>query len=163
MHRARGMIETRCPTRLAVHADLDVLLRRHAGEHSTRELRALMVLKMSGLSVACERVLQRLDAERRLHRDRQLPRQHAPREPVEHHREIDEAWLISRPPSSWRRSGSQTQRPSKHRVGPLRHVEPPRSDPLHHRPARGKRSINRGRSSQAKRGPKKSGRSTDQF
>jgi putative transposase len=36
---------------------------------------------------------------------------------------------------------------------------PPRSDPLHHRPARGKRSINRGRSSQANRGPKKPGRS----
>jgi hypothetical protein len=36
---------------------------------------------------------------------------------------------------------------------------PPRSDPLHHRPARGKRRINRGRSSQARRGPKKPGRS----
>jgi len=41
-------------------------------------------------------------------------------------------------------------------------VEPPRSDPLHHRPARGKRRINRGRSSQAKRGPKKLGRSNSQ-
>ena len=44
-------------------------------------------------------------------------------------------------------------------AGPLRYVGPPRSDPLHHRPARGKRRKRRGQSSQTKRGPKKLGRS----
>ena len=47
----------------------------------------------------------------------------------------------------------------RQRVGPLRYVGPPRSDPLHHRPARGKRRQNRGWTSQANRGPKKPGRS----
>jgi putative transposase len=55
--------------------------------------------------------------------------------------------------------GAKTQRCDRQRVGSLRYAEPPRSDPLHHRPARGKRRINRGRSSQARRGPKKPGRS----
>jgi hypothetical protein len=36
-------------------------------------------------------ILQRLDAERCLHCDRQPPRQHAAAEPVEHHGQVDEA------------------------------------------------------------------------
>jgi hypothetical protein len=43
------------------------------------------------LAVTRQRLLQRLDAERCVHRDRQTPRQDPPREPVEHDREIDEA------------------------------------------------------------------------
>ena len=54
---------------------------------------------------------------------------------------------------------SKTQRRGRQRAGSLRYVGPPRSDPLHHRPARGKRRMRRGRTSQANRGPKKLGRS----
>src|SRR5207253_7255429 len=43
------------------------------------------------LAVASKSVLKRLDAERRLHRDRYPPRQHATAEPIEHNGQIDEA------------------------------------------------------------------------
>src|SRR5680860_508748 len=51
------------------------------------------------------------------------------------------------------------QQDDQRRGGPLRYVEPPRSTPSHNRPARGKRRQQQGWSSQAKRGPKKPGRS----
>jgi hypothetical protein len=41
--------------------------------------------------VTSQGILQRLDTERRLHRDRQSPRQHAAAEPIEHDRQIDKA------------------------------------------------------------------------
>ena len=41
--------------------------------------------------MASKSVLKRLDAERRLHRDRDPPRQHATAEPIEHNGQIDEA------------------------------------------------------------------------
>ena len=58
--------------------------------------------------------------------------------------------------------GSKTQRRGRQRAGPLRYVGPPRSDPLHHRPARGKQRQKPRWSPQANRGPKKQGRSDRQ-
>src|SRR6202167_2982821 len=69
------------PGALAVHADRDAVVGQHAGEGRARELRALVGVEDLGLAVASKRVLQRLDAERRFHRDRYAPRQHAPAEP----------------------------------------------------------------------------------
>src|SRR5450432_4259126 len=78
------------PCAFAVHADLDVLGREHAGEGGSRELRALIGVEDFGPAMGRQSLLQRLDAEGGLHRDRYPPRQHPPREPVEHDREIDE-------------------------------------------------------------------------
>src|SRR5580704_4484181 len=52
---------------------------------------ALIGVEDLRLAMAGERVLKRLDAECRLHRDRYAPRQHATAEPVEHDSQIDEA------------------------------------------------------------------------
>jgi hypothetical protein len=49
--------------------------------------------------------------------------------------------------------------PAERRGRALRYMEPPRSAPSHNRPARGNRRQQQGWSSQAKRGPKKLGRS----
>src|SRR6478736_5370242 len=62
-----------------------------AGERRAGELAALIVVEDLRLAMAGERVLKRLDAECRLHRDRYAPRQHATAEPVEHDSQIDEA------------------------------------------------------------------------
>ena len=79
------------PGALAIHADRDVILDEHAGEGRARKLAALIGVEDLRPSVPGQSVLQRLDAERGLHRDGHPPRQHAPREPVEHHGKIDEA------------------------------------------------------------------------
>jgi hypothetical protein len=46
--------------------------------------------------------------------------------------------------------------------GPLRHVEPPRSTPSHHRSARDRKRQKPGRLPQVKRGPKKTGQVKEQ-
>src|SRR6266498_1470890 len=79
------------PGALAVHADGDGVFDQHAGEGRPRELATLIRVEDLRLAVASESVFERLDAERRLHRDRYAPRQHATAEPIEHDRQIDEA------------------------------------------------------------------------
>ena len=67
------------------------LLGEHAGEGCAGELRALVGVEDLRLAVTSQGILQRLDAERRLHRDRQPPRQNPAAEPIEHDGEVDEA------------------------------------------------------------------------
>jgi hypothetical protein len=55
------------------------------------ELRALIGVEDLGPAMPGERFVQRLDAERRLHGDRQSPGQNPAAEPVDHRGEIDEA------------------------------------------------------------------------
>src|ERR1700683_1333660 len=77
------------PGALAVHADGDLVFGQYAGECRASELAALIGVEDLRLAVTSQSILQRLDAERRLHRDRQPPRQHATAEPVEDNGEID--------------------------------------------------------------------------
>src|SRR5450631_4621591 len=65
------------PGALAVHAVGDPVFDQHAGECRAGELAALIGVADLRIAVASESVLERLDAERRLHRDRYAPRQHA--------------------------------------------------------------------------------------
>src|SRR4029077_7436572 len=63
------------PNALAVHADSDPVFDQHAGECRAGELAALIGVAYLRIAVASESILKRLDAERRLHRDRYAPRQ----------------------------------------------------------------------------------------
>ena len=63
----------------------------HAGEGRASELRAEVGIEDVRLAVTSHSILQRLNAERRLHGDRYAPRQHATAEPIEHNGQIDEA------------------------------------------------------------------------
>src|SRR2546430_895515 len=78
------------PGALAVHADGDRVSDQYVSECRAGELTALIRVEDLRLAVARESVLQRLDAERRLHRDRDTPRQHATAEPIEHDGQVDE-------------------------------------------------------------------------
>jgi hypothetical protein len=79
------------PSSLAVHADRDLPATERAGECSTSELAALVGVEDLRLAEPRQRFFERFDAERRLHRDRQPPRQHTAAEPVDHRRQIHEA------------------------------------------------------------------------
>src|SRR6266478_6580514 len=61
------------PSPFAVHADGDRVFDQHASECRAGELAALIRVEDVGLAVMSESVLKRLDAERRLHRDRYAP------------------------------------------------------------------------------------------
>ena len=58
------------PSAPAVHADGDLAFDQHASERHAGELAALIRVEDLRLAMAGESVLQRLDAECRLHRDR---------------------------------------------------------------------------------------------
>ena len=58
------------PRAFAVHADRDAIFDQQAGERSASELRTLVGVEDLRLAVLRQRLLQRLDAECRLHRDR---------------------------------------------------------------------------------------------
>src|SRR5205823_4720071 len=79
------------PGALTVHADGDPVVGEHTGEGRSGELRALIGVEDLRLAVLGQRLLQRLDAERRLYLDRHAPRQHATTEPIENDSQIDEA------------------------------------------------------------------------
>src|SRR5882672_1847515 len=79
------------PSSFAIHADGDAVFGEDAGKGRTGELRALVGVEDFRPAVTRESIFQRLDAEGRLHRDRQPPRQNTTGRPVEHHGEIDEA------------------------------------------------------------------------
>src|SRR5260370_1077381 len=72
------------PGALAVHADCDAVLDQHAGEGGAHELRALVRVEGLRLTVLCQRLLQRLNAEFRLHCDRHPPCQNPATEPLDH-------------------------------------------------------------------------------
>src|SRR5882724_2779921 len=79
------------PSSFAIHADGDAVFGEDAGKGRTGELRALVGVEDFRPAVTRESIFQRLDAEGRLHRDGQPPRQDTTGRPVEHHGEIDEA------------------------------------------------------------------------
>src|SRR5882672_11902194 len=79
------------PSALAVHADRNAVVGEHTSECLAGELRALVGIEDVRLAMTSQGVLQRLDAERRLHRDRYAPRQYATAEPIEHDSQIDGA------------------------------------------------------------------------
>jgi hypothetical protein len=54
------------------------------------ELAALIGIEDLRLAVLAQRLFEHLDAERRLHRDRDAMGEHAPAEDVDHRREVDE-------------------------------------------------------------------------
>src|SRR6195256_3071796 len=81
------------PSPFAIHADGDAVVGEDAGEGRTGELRALVGVKDSRPAVTRESILQRLDAEGRLHRDRQPPRQDTTGRPIEHDSEVNETAL----------------------------------------------------------------------
>src|SRR5256886_7391228 len=62
------------PCSFAIHADRDAVAGERAGEGRAGELRALVGIEDFGLAVTSEGVLQCLDAEGRLHRDRKSTR-----------------------------------------------------------------------------------------
>src|SRR5208283_1412668 len=65
------------PSPFAVHADRNAVVGEYAGECRAGELRALVGIEDVRLAVPSQGILQRLDAECRLHGDRYAPRQHA--------------------------------------------------------------------------------------
>src|SRR6516165_7076868 len=70
------------PRASAVHADRNLVLDQDVGEGVTRELAALVRVEDLRIAMTGQRLLQRLDAECRLHRDRHAPRQNPAAEPV---------------------------------------------------------------------------------
>jgi MFS family permease len=62
------------PGSFAVHADGDAVVGKQAGEGRAGELRALVGVEYFRPAVASQGIFQSLDAEGRLHRDRQPPR-----------------------------------------------------------------------------------------
>src|SRR4051812_42130481 len=61
------------PRTLAVHADRNAVVGEYAGEGRAGELRALVGIEDVRPAVTRQGILQRLDAERRFHRDRYAP------------------------------------------------------------------------------------------
>src|SRR5450432_2783985 len=58
------------PASLAVHRDADAVPVEQSGELAARELAALIGVEDLRLAVSSDRLLDRLSAERRVHRDR---------------------------------------------------------------------------------------------
>src|ERR1700692_2891200 len=61
-----------CP--FAIHADSDAMAGKQTSERRARELRTLVGVEDFRPAMTSESILQRLDAEGRLHRNRQPPR-----------------------------------------------------------------------------------------
>src|SRR5271170_6509745 len=76
---------------LAVHADTHAAGLQLINEIPTRELHALIGVKDLRLAITICRVLQGFDAERRLHPNRQTPRQDTAAEPIHHRDQIHKA------------------------------------------------------------------------
>src|SRR6202163_2665270 len=79
------------PSSFAIHADGDAVVGEDTGKRCSGDRRALVGVEDARPAMTSESILQRLDAEGRLHRDRQPPRQNTTCRPVQHHGEIDEA------------------------------------------------------------------------
>src|SRR5262249_58774096 len=70
------------PRAPAVHADRNLVLDQDVGEGETRELPALVRVEDLRIAMTGQRLLQRLNAEYRLHPDRRAPRRNPAAEPV---------------------------------------------------------------------------------
>src|SRR5712672_848024 len=79
------------PSSFAIHADSDAVVGENAGKGRTGKLRALVGVDDFRPAMTRESILQCLNAEGRLHRDRQPPGQNTTCRPIEHDGEIDEA------------------------------------------------------------------------
>ncbi len=79
------------PRALAVHADGDSIPGERADQGLAGELRALIRNEYLRLAVLGQSLLQRLDAEIGLDRDRRAMQRNAPGETVDDRREIDKA------------------------------------------------------------------------
>lgn len=79
------------PGPLAIHADGDLMGFQQVCEGHARKLADLIRVEDFGLAVFCQRLLDSLNAERCVERDRELPADNLPAEPVECGRELDEA------------------------------------------------------------------------
>src|SRR4249919_541141 len=71
------------PGTLAVHADRDPVPGQHTDEHLAGELAALIGVEDLRPAVAAQSLLEGLDAERRLHGNRQPPGENPAAEPVD--------------------------------------------------------------------------------
>src|SRR6516165_4130624 len=120
------------PGPFAVHADGNAVAGKQAGERRARELRTLVGIEDFRPAMTSQRILQGLDAEGRLHRDRQPPRQNTACRPVQHHGEIDKStrhreWSKKRisasPPRTVQAPFSAYGSPFKSGPWPLRHPD----------------------------------------
>src|ERR1019366_7384571 len=76
---------------LAVHADRNGVLHQHGGEIGACERAALIGVENLRLAVFRQGLLQRLDAEIRLHGDRYSMAENPAAEPIDHGDEMDKA------------------------------------------------------------------------
>lgn len=79
------------PGALSVLADGDLVFDQHAGEGLAGELASLIAIEDLRLAVFGQGLIQRLDAEVGLQRDRHAVAEHPPRESVDNGNEIDKA------------------------------------------------------------------------
>jgi len=89
---ARGAQRTCCRASKPFHLCYgDLLAVQDGGEGRSGELRALIRIENRRLPAQCQRLLQRFDAERDIHRNRHPPGQHPPGEPIVNSEQIDKA------------------------------------------------------------------------
>lgn len=79
------------PAASAIYAEGDLLAVEDGGERRACQLRTLVAFEDCQHTVACQRFLERSDAEPCTQRDRHAPRRHAPGEPFYYGDEVDEA------------------------------------------------------------------------
>src|SRR5260370_19663625 len=79
------------PSPFAVHADGDAIAGEQASERRAGELRTLVGVEDFRPAMTSESILQRLDAEGRLHRNRQPPVHNPASGPAQHHSALTEA------------------------------------------------------------------------
>ncbi len=119
------------PRAFAVHADGYGIVQQHTGEGCAGKLVFLIGDEDVRPAVFGQSLLNRFDAERRLHRDRQPPGQNPAAKPVDHGSEIDKTAMPSRcsisrnirlPMKGYSRCSSSMRRmtpksPGRHRPG----------------------------------------------
>jgi hypothetical protein len=79
------------PGTAAIHADPDQVVRQQASERYAGELAALVGIEDPRTAMSGERLIDCVQAEIHLQRDRRPPGQYSPAEPVHHRREVDKA------------------------------------------------------------------------
>ena len=79
------------PRPFAIHADRDLVTFQQLREGQARELRPLFRVEDLGLAVFCQRLLDSLNAKACVERDRELPGQDLPAEPIDDGGKIGEA------------------------------------------------------------------------
>src|SRR3954471_24444025 len=79
------------PSAPSVHRNAHTRLPQNAGKSWRSELAALVGVEDFRSAEPLQSLLQRLNAEVRVHRIRDPPRQHLPRDPVHHRNQVEEA------------------------------------------------------------------------